>query len=45
MTCSAIYGAAYSWFRDGKNNKTDLLLDIVRPYIMNSLNIYRHIDE
>ncbi|MZK50928.1 TetR/AcrR family transcriptional regulator [Clostridium beijerinckii] len=45
MTCSAIYGAAYSWFRDGKNNQIDVLLAIVRPYIMNSFNIYRNIDE
>lgn len=45
MTCSAIYEAAYSWFKDGRNDQTDLLLDIVRPYIMNGLEIYGNIDE
>lgn len=42
MTCSAIYGGAYSWFKDGKNDKLDSLVDIVRPYVMNGLDIYRN---
>ena len=45
MTCSAIYGGAYSWFKAGKNDRTDLLVDIVRPYVMNGLNIYINSDE
>lgn len=36
MTSSAIYGAAHSWFI-GKHHGTDLLVDMVRPYIMNGL--------
>lgn len=36
MTGSAIYGAAHQWL-NGKNNRTDLLTDIVRPYVMNGL--------
>ncbi len=42
MTCSAIYGGAYSWFKDGENDRTDLLVDIVRPYVMNGLDMYRN---
>ncbi|MFW2491655.1 TetR/AcrR family transcriptional regulator [Clostridium chromiireducens] len=45
MTCSAIYSGAYSWFKDGKNDKPDLLVDIVRPYVMNGLDMYRSYDE
>src|SRR5471030_1934369 len=45
MTCSAIYSGAYSWFKDGKNDRTDLLVDIVRPYVMNGLDIYRNCEE
>lgn len=45
MTCSAIYGGAYSWFKAGENDRTDLLVDIVRPYVMNGLNIYINNDE
>ncbi|EHJ00496.1 regulatory protein TetR [Clostridium sp. DL-VIII] len=41
MTCSAIYGGAYSWFKDGENDRTDLLVDIVRPYVMKGLDMYR----
>ncbi|AQR94465.1 TetR/AcrR family transcriptional regulator [Clostridium saccharoperbutylacetonicum] len=44
MTCSAIYGATYSWFKAGENDRTDLLVDIVRPYIMNGLELYRNCD-
>ncbi|NOU93491.1 TetR family transcriptional regulator [Paenibacillus sp. LMG 31456] len=40
MTGSAIYGAAYSWFRDGENDRIELLVDIVRPYVMNGLDLY-----
>ena len=45
MTCSAIYGGAYSWFKAEENDRTDLLVDIVRPYVMNGLNIYVNSDE
>jgi len=45
MTCSTIYGGAYSWFKAGENDRTDLLVDIVRPYVMNGLNIYINSDE
>ena len=45
MTCSAISGGAYSWFKAGENDRTDLLVDIVRPYVMNGLNIYINSDE
>lgn len=44
MTCSAIYSGAYSWFKDGKNDKPDLLVEIVRPYVMNGLDMYRSYD-
>lgn len=37
MTGSAIYGAAHSWLTVGESGRTDLLVDIVRPYVMNSL--------
>ncbi|ULO10401.1 TetR/AcrR family transcriptional regulator [Paenibacillus sp. 19GGS1-52] len=37
MTSSAIYGAAYEWLMVGDDNRTDLLVDIVRPYVMNGL--------
>ncbi|MDQ0887834.1 AcrR family transcriptional regulator [Paenibacillus sp. V4I9] len=41
MTGSAIYGAAHCWFMSGENDRTDLLVDIVRPYVMNGLGLYR----
>jgi len=37
MTGSAIYGAAYYWLNE-KNTRTDLLADLVRPYVMNGLS-------
>jgi AcrR family transcriptional regulator len=37
MTGSAIYGAAHSWLTVGESGRTDLLVDIVRPYVMNGL--------
>ncbi|OZB95395.1 TetR/AcrR family transcriptional regulator [Paenibacillus sp. XY044] len=37
MTGSAIYGAAHSWLTDGENDRTDLLVGIVRPYVMTGL--------
>lgn len=37
MTGSVIYGAAYEWLRVGENERTDILVDIVRPYVMNGL--------
>lgn len=40
MTSSAIYGAAYRWFTDGENDRTDLLVKIVRPYVMNGLGLH-----
>lgn len=39
MTSSAIYGAAHSWLMVGENDRTDLLIDIVRPYVMNGLGL------
>lgn len=45
MTCSVIYSGAYSWFKDGENDRTDLLIDIVHPYVMNGLDRYRNCDE
>ena len=44
MTCSAIYSATYSWFMAGENDRIDLLVDIVRPYVMNGLDLYRNRD-
>ncbi|MFD2370072.1 TetR family transcriptional regulator [Brevibacillus gelatini] len=40
MTGSAIYGAAHYWLTVGENNRTDLLVDMVRPYVMNGLGLY-----
>lgn len=37
MTGSAIYGAAHSWLTDGENDRTDLLVGIVRPFVMSGL--------
>ena len=45
MTGSAIYGAAHYWFMFGENDRTDLLIDIVCPYVMNGLGLYRNCDE
>ena len=42
MTSSAIYGAAYSWFRDSATDRDHLLVDIVRPYVMKGLDLYRN---
>lgn len=39
MTASAIYGAARNWLTVGENNRTDLLIDIVRPYVMKGLGL------
>lgn len=44
MICSAIYSATYSWFMAGENDRTDLLVDIVRPYVMSGLDLYRNYD-
>ncbi|MBL4931834.1 TetR/AcrR family transcriptional regulator [Clostridium paridis] len=41
MTCSAVYSATYSWFMAGENNEINLLVDIVRPYVMKGLDLYR----
>ncbi|OBZ11435.1 TetR/AcrR family transcriptional regulator [Bacillus sp. FJAT-26390] len=40
MTGSAIYGATLHWLTVGKIDRTDLLLNIVRPYVMNGLKLY-----
>lgn len=40
MTSSTIYGAAYRWFTDGDSDRTDLLVKIARPYVMNGLGLY-----
>jgi AcrR family transcriptional regulator len=42
MTCSAIYSATYSWFMAGDNDRINLLVDIVRPYVMKGLDLYRN---
>lgn len=39
MTGSAIYGAAHYWLNAGENNRTDVLVDIARPYVMNGLGL------
>jgi hypothetical protein len=39
MTASAIYSAAYYWFMSGEKDRTDLLVDTVRSYIMNGLRL------
>ncbi|MEK3699892.1 TetR family transcriptional regulator [Paenibacillus sp. FSL R10-2199] len=40
MTGSAIYSAAYQWFKAGEKERTDLLVDLVRPYVMNGLGLH-----
>ncbi|MBK1813131.1 TetR/AcrR family transcriptional regulator [Clostridium sp. YIM B02505] len=40
MTCSAIYSAAYSWLKEGKDNSPDLLLDLASTYVMKGLELY-----
>jgi Transcriptional regulator len=45
MTGSAIYGAARNWLTAGENNRTDLLIDIVRPYVLKGLGLYSNRDE
>lgn len=40
MTGSAIYSAAHCWLSVGENDRTDLLVDIVRPYVMNGIQTY-----
>lgn len=41
MTGSAIYSAAHYWLIAGKHDRTDLLVDIVRSYVMNGLGLFR----
>ncbi|MHA6531189.1 TetR/AcrR family transcriptional regulator [Paenibacillus sp. BAC0078] len=45
MTSSAIYGATHYSVTVGKNNRTDLLVDIVRPYVMNGLGLDYNCEE
>lgn len=45
ITSSAIYGAAHYWLTVRKNNRTDLLVDMVRPYVMNGLGLNRNGEE
>ncbi|WP_040951988.1 TetR/AcrR family transcriptional regulator [Gorillibacterium massiliense] len=45
MTGSAIYGAAHYWLYVEEKDRTDMLVDIVRPYVMNGLGLYRNGDE
>ncbi|WP_339218402.1 TetR/AcrR family transcriptional regulator [Paenibacillus sp. FSL H8-0332] len=40
MTGSAIYGAAHYWLNAGDKNQTEVLVDNVRPYVMNGLGLY-----
>jgi hypothetical protein len=39
MTASAIYGAAHHWLTIGDKHRTDLLVQMVRPYVMNGLEV------
>ncbi|MEG6588201.1 TetR/AcrR family transcriptional regulator [Paenibacillus barengoltzii] len=39
MTASAIYGAAHHWLTVGDKHRTDLLVQMVRPYVMNGLEV------
>ncbi|MEW9698636.1 TetR/AcrR family transcriptional regulator [Paenibacillus sp. SI8] len=45
MTGSAIYGAAHFWLNVEEKDRTVVLVDIVRPYVMNGLGLYRNGDE
>ncbi|WP_372007279.1 TetR/AcrR family transcriptional regulator [Paenibacillus chitinolyticus] len=45
MTGSAIYGAAHHWLNAREKDRADVLVDIVRPYVMNGLGLYRNGDE
>ncbi|WP_229521999.1 TetR/AcrR family transcriptional regulator [Paenibacillus monticola] len=45
MTGSAIYAAAYEWLTVGEIDRTDLLVDIVRPYVMNGLGLSQSLRE
>ncbi|MCU6793824.1 hypothetical protein OB236_17110 [Paenibacillus sp. WQ 127069] len=45
MTGSAIYSAAHYWLIVEENDRTDLLVDIARTYVMNGLGLYRNCDE
>ncbi|OXM88213.1 TetR/AcrR family transcriptional regulator [Paenibacillus rigui] len=39
MTGSAIYGAAHYWLNVEEKDRTDGLVDIVRPYVLNGLGL------
>ncbi|WNS46445.1 TetR family transcriptional regulator [Paenibacillus sp. MMS20-IR301] len=39
MTGSAIYSAAHYWFMSGEKDRTVLLVDTVRSYVMNGLGL------
>lgn len=41
MTGSAIYSAAYYWLNVEEKERTMELADIVRPYVMNGMRLYR----
>jgi AcrR family transcriptional regulator len=45
LTGSAIYGSAHHWFKAEEKDRVDALVDIVRPYVMNGLGLYRNGDE
>lgn len=45
MTGSAIYSAAHYWLNVEEKDRTDGLVDIVRPYVMNGLGLYRSGDK
>jgi hypothetical protein len=45
MTGSAIYSAAHYLLIVEENDRTDLLVDIARTYVMNGLGLYRNCDE
>lgn len=42
MSGSAIYGAAHYWLNGGENQRTDVLVNIARPYVMNGLRLEPH---
>ncbi|MBD3917368.1 TetR/AcrR family transcriptional regulator [Paenibacillus sp. PR3] len=44
MTGSSIYGAAHHWLNVEANDRAGVLVEIVRPYIMNGLGLYRNGD-
>lgn len=44
MTASSIFGAAHYWLNIEADDRAGVLVEIVRPYIMNGLGLYRNGD-